>query len=371
MRRLIGAGLILLAAVSACSSKSGKGAKPDAKGKKAPLVTVASVTRRPMTLDVPGIGHAEPVASVGVRPQITGTLMQVRFREGETVRAGQTLFTIDQAPLAAALRQAEAGLSRDRAQLVHAEAQFRRYDILFKQDNVSREEMEQYKTNAAALAAAVAADKAQVEQARVQLDYATIAAPIGGRTGGLTVTAGNLVRPTDTNPLVVIHQMMPMRVAFTVPEKSLAQIRRSQQKGDLHVTATPPGGDTSASGRLIFVNNTVDAATGTILLKGLFANEAQTLWPGQYLNTVLTLENQLNALVVPSQSVQTGQKGAFVFVVGSDTKAEARPVTVDRVQEGSAVIADGLQPDEQVITDGQLQVVPGQPVAIVKAVKQP
>ncbi|MBC7543312.1 MAG: efflux RND transporter periplasmic adaptor subunit [Candidatus Sericytochromatia bacterium] len=362
MNRILGASLILLVALLGCKGRSGDNG--EAKAKQGPMVIVAAASHRPMTLDVPGVGHVEPVESVDVRPQASGTLSRVLFKEGDTVHEGQVLFEIDRAPLVASLRRAEAVLSRDKAEHAMAKSQFERYDDLYRQEAVSREQVEQFRTSASSLEAAMQADQAAIDQARVQLHFATLTAPISGRTGSLTVTIGNVVRPTDTSPLVMIHKINPIRVSFAVPEQHLTRIRAGQQAGILTVVATPQGSKTPTGGQLDFVSNAVDAATGTIMVKAIFTNDSQHLWPGQYVTTLLTLERQPNALVVPSQAIQNGRKGPFVFVIGSDSAAEARPVTVDRIQAGYAVIGRGLKPGEQVVTDGQLQVIPGKPVTI-------
>jgi multidrug efflux system membrane fusion protein len=323
-------------------------------------VLTATVEQKDVPLQLKAIGAVEAYSNVSVKTQITGELTGVHFREGEDVKKGQLLFTLDKRPFEAALKQAQGMLARDQAQAANARAQARRYEALHQSGVVSREEFEQMQSNADALDAAVVADQAAVENARVQLVYCTIYSPIDGHTGPLLIHQGNMIKANDTPFLVSINQIQPIYVTFTVPEQNLAEIKRYLSRGKLKVLAYIPDDPRGpASGWLSFIDNTVDQATGTIKLKGEFANADRRLWPGQFVDVVLTLAQQPNAIVVPAQAVQNGQQGQFVFVVKPDMTVEARPVTLDRSSDGQAVIAKGLAAGERVVTDGQLRLVPG------------
>ena len=328
-------------------------------------VTTATVVRQDVPLQIRAIGAVEAYSNVSVKTQVTGELTGVFFKEGQDVKKGQLLFTLDKRPFQAALNQAQAAVARDRAQAANAQAQARRYAGLFAAGVVSKEENDQIAANADALDAAVAADEAAVENARVQLQYCSIYSPIDGRTGSLMIHLGNMIKANDTPFLVSINQVEPIYVTFTVPEQALAEIKRYAAQNALPVQAIIASDSRGpAKGKLSFIDNTVDQSTGTIKLKGEFANTDRRLWPGQFVDAVLNLADQRNAIVVPTQALQNGQQGQFVFVVKPDLTAEKRDVVLDRTQEGLAVISKGLQPGEQVVTDGQLSVVPGGKVAL-------
>jgi membrane fusion protein, multidrug efflux system len=345
----------------------GKGAAPAQQrgpGEAVP-VEVAQVVSKTMPLDVRAIGNVVPSSTVGVKAQVGGLLQEVHFKEGQEVRRGQVLFTIDPRPFENDLRQAQAQLARDRAQLANAEADLARYRELVRDDFVTKEQFDQAKATAAALQATVEQDQAAIANAQVNLDYCTITAPISGRTGELLVHAGNLVKANDTNPLVVINRIQPVDVTFSVPEQRLEVIRRRQAQGKLAVTAYPAGESAAGvKGALELINNSVDASTGTILLKGRFANRDETLWPGQFVDVVLTLGVQTGAVVIPTRAVQSGQQGDFVFVVGADHTVESRPITVDRTVGQETVVSSGLSPGETVVTQGQLRLIPGATITV-------
>jgi multidrug efflux system membrane fusion protein len=322
-------------------------------------VTTAIVMQKAMPIEIQVIGSVEPYSSVAIRSQITGQLIAVNFREGDIVQRGQVLFELDRRPLEAALGQAQANLTRDMAQAANAEVQATRFQQLVDRGIAPREQGDTARTSVAALNATVEADRAAVENAKIQLQYATIAAPISGRTGALMVHQGNLVRANDQTPLVVINEVAPISVAFTIPEARLADLRRYMARGSLTVTATPQGSDTSATGRITFIDNAVDQNTGTIRIKGTFPNSDGRLWPGQFVNVVVTLSTDPTAIVVPSAAVQAGQDGTYVFAVKPDQSVEMRPVRVARTRGAESVIASGVQPGETVVTDGHLRLVPG------------
>jgi membrane fusion protein, multidrug efflux system len=335
------------------------------RGAAAVPVTVAPVVTREMPIEISVIGTAEPYSNVAIRSQITGQLQTVNFTEGDDVQQGQVLFTLDRRPLELALREAQANLERDSARAENAAVMAKRYEDLAKRGIATREQVDTSRSDVNALNATVSADKAAVENATVQLDYATIKAPISGRTGALMVHEGNLVRANDTTPLVTINQIMPISVAFSIPEARLPDLKRYMAGGSLKVTATHPNDEGSgAVGRIAFVDNAVDENTGTIRIKGTFPNADRQLWPGQFVNVVVTLTTDPKAIVVPSVAVQTGQQGTFVFVVKQDQTVEMRPVTVGRTNGTDTVLSDGVQPGDTVVTDGHLRLVPGSRISV-------
>jgi multidrug efflux system membrane fusion protein len=318
-------------------------------------------------MQIRAIGTVQPVSTVAMRALAGGELTRVWFREGENVRKGQMLFTIDPRPYAASLLQAQANLARDEANQRNAESEAARYAGLVKKDYVTKQDYERMTSGAEAAKAVVAADKAAVENARLQLSYCNIAAPIDGRTGSLMVHAGNIVHANDNNPLVVINQVTPTYVQFAIPESQLDQVRARGGVG-VPVTASPQnGGAPLATGKLSFIDNAVDATTGTITLKAIYPNQDRALWPGQFVTVAMTLQERPNAVVVPSQAVQTGQRGQYVYVVKQDTSVEMRPVKVEESVNQQAVIADGLTPGETVVTDGQLRLTPKSHVDVKNA----
>jgi membrane fusion protein, multidrug efflux system len=357
--------LLAMAAVfsAACSHPEPKRAP------EAVPVTAATVERRAVPVEVSAIGHVEPLSTVSIRAQVGGTITRVWFREGQDVQKGDMLLTIDPRPYEAALRQAQGSLARDQAQAQNAVAESKRYAELVQKDYVTREQADQIQANAAALAATVKADEAAVENARLQMAYCSMTAPITGRTGSLLVKEGNLVKPNDV-ALLVINQIQPILVAFSIPESQLTEIKRRSTASSLAVAATAPGGDVQ-HGELTFVDNAVDPTTGTITLKASFPNRDRGLWPGQFVNLVLVLSTQADAVVVPAPAVQTGQSGQFVYVIKPDSTVESRPVTVTRSQGAFAVVAKGLSPGERVVTDGQLRLTAGARVEIKNAETRP
>jgi multidrug efflux system membrane fusion protein len=344
----------------ACSEKSG----PPPRMQKVP-VTSATVIQKAIPVQLRAIGNVEAYSTISVKSQIEGVLIRVHFKEGQYVNKGDILFTIDPRPYEAALKQAEANLAKDTAQLENARVEVNRYAELVKKGYVAQEQYDQIRTNAAALEATVNADKALVENARLQLKYCFIYSPITGRTGNLIANQGNLIKANADNPMVTINQIQPIYVTFFVPEQYLNEIKKYMAARKLNVEAFISKEDVMPEqGVLTFIDNTVDMATGTIKLKGTFANKGKRLWPGQFVNVLLSLTMQPDAIVVPSQAVQAGQSGVYVFVIKSDLTVESRPVVVDRSLDGESVIEKGLQPGEKVVTDGQLRLVPGAKVEI-------
>jgi len=350
-------------------------------------VTVGEVLEKTIPVQLTAVGNAMAYTSVGIKSQISGQLVEVRFKEGQDVRKGDLLFVIDARPFEAALRQAEAALGqrqaevrqaqaaveRDSAQLENARVQERRYRELVAKELIAREQYDTLNTNMTAMQATVEADRAQVENAkaalqaaqanvdnaRLQLAYTTIHAPIDGRTGNLLVQNGNILKANDDNPIVVINQVHPIYVSFSVPEQHLTEIKKYRAAGSLQVVARPPRQkETLATGELTFVNNAVDTTTAMIQLKATFANENNVLWPGQFVDVAMVITSR-TAIVVPSQAIQPGQQGPYVFVVKPDQTVESRLVTPGVRLGAETIVEKGLKPAERVVTDGQLRLVPG------------
>jgi len=372
-------------AIAGCTSKGSQ--STGHKGEGGVPVTVAMATHRDVPLQIEVIGNVEAYSAITVKAQVGGEITQVHFHEGDYVKAGDMLFTIDPRPLnammneveanlakdEAALGQAEANLVRDTAQQKYAQSQADRYGRLFQSGIVSKDQAEQMRSNADALAAAVKADeaavrsaravigatRATVENARLQLGFTTIRSPIDGRTGNIMVKQGNIIA-ANTVDLTIINQVEPIYVTFAVPEAQLPDIKRYMAAGKLPVHATPQADATAQEqGVLTFVDNTVDSTTGTIKLKGTFANTDHKLWPGVFVQVTLRLATQPNAVVVPNQAVQTGQEGPFLFVVKADRSVESRPVITGSRMDQDIVIANGLQAGETVVTEGQIRLAPG------------
>jgi multidrug efflux system membrane fusion protein len=329
---------------------------------------VAKSVEKDVPLQVKAIGNVEAYSTVQIKAQVGGLLTGVYFKEGQDVKKGDLLFKIDPRPFEITLKQADANLAKDRALLKTAEEDFARYATLIEKDYVTKERYDQIRANADVLRAAVKADEAAVDSARLQLEYCTITSPIEGRTGRLMVNAGNLVKANDTISLTVIYQTSPIYVSFSVPEQNLPLIKKFMAQGGLKTEAIPDGQGSPPAGVLTFVDNGIDETTGTIALKATFPNTDKALWPGQFLNVVLTLTVEKNLTVVPAPAVQTGQSGQFVMVLKDDLTVESRPVETERTYEGDTVIRSGLKPGETVITDGQLRLVPGSRVEIKKSV---
>jgi membrane fusion protein, multidrug efflux system len=381
---ILGLGIISGGAWWLHSTGQGEPQKP---ATKKPVAVTVSLTRSAtIPIQLRSIGNVEATSSVALKAQVDGQLMQVHFTQGQFVRKGQLLFTIDNRALIATLNQAQslvakdkalvsqaqANLARDQAQLKTAQVQVKRYQSLLTQGAVSQEQFDTIRTTAEASTATVAADQANVintqavvaadqaavRNAQVQLGYTTVRAPIDGRTGSLSVYAGNLVRSSDTNPLVIINRVSPIYVTFNVPEQQLTAIRRVK---NLPVSASATGDKgRTVKGNLSFIDNAVDATTGTIKLKASFVNSDNYLVPGQFVDVTVTLGQQPNAVLVPSPAVQVGQQGQFVFTVKPDNSVEMKPVMTTSTFKGMAVVEGGkLTAGETVVTDGQLQLVPG------------
>lgn len=351
----------LLGGAAACNS-GGDAANTKREAPPVP-VRVAAVAQRDVPVQVKAIGTVEAFSTVSVKSQVEGSLAEVHFSEGDAVRKGDLLFVIDPRPFESALRQAEANLAKEQAEARFAEVDAERRSELFKQGLVSRNEYDNAQTNAAALKAAANADAAAVENARLRLQYCYIHSPVDGRIGQLLVHEGNLVKQNDST-LAVINQVKPAYVAFAVPEALLPEIRERAAAGTLAVESISGEGKPEVRGELKFINNAVDRTTGTVLLKGLFANENEALWPGQFVEVALTLHVESGALVVPLAALQTGQQGQYVWVVSGERQVEVRPVVTGDVNGTEVVVREGLKPGETVVVDGQLRLAPGSRVEI-------
>ncbi|MEO8451391.1 MAG: efflux RND transporter periplasmic adaptor subunit [Gemmatimonadota bacterium] len=355
-RRVFGL-LAPLAAALACS-------KPEPPPKRPSPVVVAVATRGPAPYLIDANGVVEPINAVSIQAQIGGVLTSVLFREGQDVQKGQLLFQIDPRQYESALRQAEAVLARDVAQAENARRDAERYAALVAKDYVTKSQADQAAATAVAQASLVAADQAQVEAAKLNLEYASIKAPISGRTGTLIVRAGNVVRAGGGDPLVVINQIQPIRVRFSVPERQLADVQKYAHGHALRVTATPSAGGIPAEGKLVFVDNGVDSTTGAVTLKAEFVNGDGRLWPGQFVAVEVELSVQPNAILVPAQAIMAGQNGSYVFVVGDSDKVAMKPVAVGRTVKDVVVVDSGLVAGARVVIDGQARLEPGSKVDI-------
>ena len=384
-------------------------------------VTVAPVIQKTVPVQLRTIGNVQAYSTVSVKSLVAGELIRVYFIEGQDVKKGDLLFTIDPRPFEATVRQAEANLAKDLALVKEAEANLakaisqvkeveatlakdmaqqkyaqmesQRYEELFKRGVVAKEQYDKVRLDTETIQATIEADRAAVdnaeeavgaakaavetakesvltdravlENATIQLGYCSIRSPLSGRTGNLIVQQGNIVKANDTPFLVVINQINPINVTFSAPEKYLPEIRKYMATGRIKVEAVVPDHEAEGEkGELSFIDNTVDPTTGTIQVKGIFANKEKHLWPGQFVEVILTLTVQPNAIVIPSQAVKAGQKGPYVFVVKGDHTVELRPILPGQKFHEETVIEGGLSPGETVVADGQLQLVPGSRVEI-------
>jgi membrane fusion protein, multidrug efflux system len=334
-------------------------------------VVVATAERRPMPVRLDAIGTVQPIASVSVKSRIDAQIAEVKVADGQYVKAGDTLFLLDARAAEAQVHQMEGQLARDKAQLVNARRDVDRYAPLLAKDFVSHQQYDTAVTTALALEAAVRTDEAALENAKVLLTYYTITAPIDGRLGMVTAKVGNNVKANDV-PFLTLNQVKPIYVLFSLAERELPAIRAALAAGPVTVSALPAGDKGEpVEGKLAFFDNTVDTATGTIALRGVFENQDERLWPGEFVNVAFTLATEADALVVPQAAVQIGQAEPFVFIVKDDDTAEARKVKVSRTVDGKSVIAAGLAPGERVVIDGQLRLSNGSRVEIRSAGHEP
>jgi multidrug efflux system membrane fusion protein len=343
---------------ASCSSEKQKPAPPPVP------VLVATVTEKTVPVELKAIGNVEAYSTVSIKSRLAGQLVQVNFKEGQDVKQGELLFVIDPRPYEAALKQAQANLERDKALANKAKADAVRYAELIRKQFVSQQEYDQAKATAESLGATVNADQVAVQNAQLNLSYCYIKAPITGRTGSLIAQQGNMIKENADTAMVIINQIQPIYVSFALPEQNLAEVRKYMAIKQVPVEAIIAGQDNPEMGVLSFINNTVDTATGTILCKGTFTNPHKRLWPGLFVNVVVKLATEPDAVLVPSQAVQTSQEGQIVFVVKPDMTVEVRPVEVGRAVDQEIIVKKGLKPGEQVVTDGQLRLVAGAKVQI-------
>lgn len=351
--------LLALFCLGGCSDTTDSKAKADNGQKKRAVPVIIGVSKtKTVPVELRAIGTVEPFATVAIKSQITGTLERIHFQEGDDVQKDEVLFSLDPRPFTALLNQTQGALARDRAQLDNARKELERYTTAARKGYVSTEQAEQAETKVATLAATIKADEAAVENARLQLEFCTITSPIDGRTGELQVAAGNLIKASADTPMVVINQIAPIKVAFSVPGKHFADIKKYRAEGSLRVSLASAGGE-MLTGDFAFLDNTIDPTTGTLRLKAEFANKERILWPGQFVDVRLILTSRPNVTVVPTQAIQTGQNGPHVFVVRDDATVEERAITPGMAIDGETLIESGLSSGEKVVIDGQLQLTTG------------
>jgi multidrug efflux system membrane fusion protein len=362
----------LLALVAACSKPTAAadvaagGGKRDG-GPGVPVLTATAI-RKDVPQLVQTVGTVEAYSTVDIRPQVSGTLLRISFAEGQDVNAGDLLFTIDPQPYQVALNQAQATLAKDAAQADNAEAMRGRSQDLLKRGILAPQDYDTSASTAAALKATVQADQAQIDNAKLQLQYTKITAPVSGRTGALLVHEGNLLRTTDTTSLVVINQVLPIRVVFGVPAAFLSSVRTGQAAAPLSTTARAAGSrDPVSHGIVSFLDNTVDPSTGTLKVKGTYPNTDRKLWPGELVEVSLQLSVATHATVVPAAAVQNGQQGQYVYIVNADHTVAFRPVEVALRTGDDVVVSTGIKVGEEVVTDGQLGLTPGSKIQIKNA----
>ncbi len=357
---VLGIGLLWL---NGCAKRSAAKQGPRGEGGAAVPVAVAKVTQRTTPVAVPSFGTVEACADVEIKAQVTGILMQVHFTEGQMVKKGDRLLSIDPRQPQATLKATQANLEKDQAQLKNAEREAARQTELLEKGFASQDVYDQATTTVETLRAAVSADKAAIENANLQLDYCSITSPVDGCVGKLLVHRGNLVKANDVS-VVTVRQVDPVYVSFWVQEQQLPAIRKNMATGALDVAVTAPGAESEPiHGALSFIDNTVDPDNRTISLRATFANPDRRLWPGQYVKVLLTIAQEPDSILVPAPAVQTSQDNQFVYVLKADQTVEARPVTVKRAVEKDMVV-EGVQPGETVVTDGHLRLVPGARVQI-------
>lgn len=350
--------LLCLFLLAACSQDKAEEKKGGKKRASIPVSTVLS-TLQTIPVEISATGHVEALNTVEIRSQVTGVLQTVHFQEGREVKAGELLFTIDPRPFAAELAKAEALLAKDKADLENARRDQARYQQAAAKGVVSQEQADQALTRVATLTATVKADLATVENGQLALGYCSIKAPFTGRTGELLSDRGNLIKANADSPMVTINSMDPILVSFTVPGQHLQEIMTSQQRQSIRVRTEQRPEQAPVHGRLVFIDNTVDPTTGVIRLKAEFANGDRSLWPGQLINVRLHLTDQIDSVVVPSQAVQMGQQGPYLYVLKADQSVEYRLVTPGMRSQQQTVIEHGLNAGEKVVTDGQMLIEDG------------
>jgi membrane fusion protein, multidrug efflux system len=358
-------GLVVVVGVVAQYNKESRAAVQKAPA--AVPVSVAPVVSKSMPVRLTAIGNVEPFTTVAIKARVDGQLISVKFKEGDEVRQGSVMFEIDPRQFAASLKQAQANLLKDRALFDRANEQEKRYKDLLARNFISPDAYAQVQTNTATAAATVSADEAAIENARLSVEYCTIRSPVTGYAGRIQIQQGNLVKANDTNPLVTVNQVVPIYASFSVPEQNVSDVRKYQADGVLKVEAAfTNAAHAPVAGKLSFIDNSADTTTGTIKLKAEFPNTDKSLWPGQFVNVVLTLYEQKDAVVAPSAAIQNGPVGQYVYVVKPDQTVEMRAIKIARAEGDDTVVASGLQPGEQVVIVGQLRLAPGTKVSVGK-----
>lgn len=341
------------------------GAATGQRAERAQPVVVAQAVTKAMPREFDTVGRVQTMASIAIRSRIDGVIEKVAVTEGQEVKTGDTIFVFDTRQLQASLRQAQANRAKDTSQLEQARRELGRLEPLAQRDYATKSALDQQQTNVRSLEASVSFDDAAIESLQVQISYATITAPIDGRIGSIASKAGTSIKANDTAPLITINQIKPIFVSFSVPQRYLPAIQEGMKAGQLPVVATVPDlANVTEKGAVAYTDNTVDSTTNTLSVWANFPNQEMRLWPGLYVNVSMNFGTQPNAVVVPAEAVQAGQNGSFVFLVRPDMTAEMRPVTVDRVVSGEVVLAQGLNGDETVVTDGQLRLSDGTKVSI-------
>ncbi len=345
-----------LAAIGVAFALAGCSQAAPRRAQRVPIV-VAIAEQRGVPHEIEATGTVEPIESASVTAQVGGLVTKIRIHEGDEVKAGQILFEIDPRAFAAAAERAAAVLERSRAQLATANADLARAEKLAAEQVISGVELDNARRDAAALHATVRGDSAALVAARLDLANATVRAPVGGKTGAVSISVGDLVKENETaSPLVTINQIRPIRVRFVVPQSDLADVRKHRTTLGVSVAT---GDSNWITGRLAFVDNAVEPQSGTLLLKGEFGNQDAALWPGEFVRVRLQLYEQEKATVVPSSAVTNSQTGPYLYIVKADTTVEVRPIQVTRTWRDLTVVASGVEPGETVVTDGQLRLSPG------------
>jgi RND family efflux transporter MFP subunit len=350
------AGALGIVAVGAFVTRSSwMGGNASAQGPQRPRtisVEIAKAERKAVPVDVDAIGMVTPISSVALKSRLETTIVAVHFEDGAKVNEGDLLFTLDARQIDAQIEQAEGTLAKDQAQLEGAQRDLRRYTDLVGKGATTQVNVDNAKTQTDALNATIKVDQAALDNLKVQKSYTLIRAPFTGRISAANVKIGNFVRPADTQPLAIINQMAPVYVTFAVPQRVLVDLREAMAGNGSQVIATIPGRQSSEEGKVAMVENTVDATTGMITVRGVMGNDNETLWPGTLVSTKLIIRTE-NSVVVPTIAVQRSQNGNFVFVV-KEGAAKVQPVKVDRTFQGFSVISEGLSGDESIVVDGQL-----------------
>jgi multidrug efflux system membrane fusion protein len=360
---------VALGAALFCGCQGARARDPG--GRRAVPVSVQAAVSADVPIEVATNGNVLPISTIAIKSRVDGQIERVSFHEGDDVKAGSPLFTIDPRPFRLALQQAEATLARDEVLAKNAELEAQRASGLLEQKLVSQQEFDQRSTQLASLRVTLQADRGTVETARVNLGYTRIDAPISGRTGSLQITAGNLIKANTDPALIVIRQISPIYVAFSVPADRLPELRRGSEHGPLAVQARAPSDTATVDGKLTFIDNTVDTATGTIALKATFANEDHTLWPGQFVEVKLRFGTLHDAVIVPVRAIVPSQHGDQAFVVGEGLVVEARKVETGPRMGDSVVVRSGIKGGERVVTDGQMNLIPGSKVELNAALDKP